>query len=158
VTGTSGVNSTVEVTTQTPGIETSQTVSNTTMHTVLVPKAKADEKKALDKMSAELQSLVACSKKASAGKTAQCKLPVAGTIDVKVQLTSADQNTMKLLEQTRLKIKSGSGTTTVTGAIPIAQLEALAGLEQVKSVTKANETAVMLTPEDKAALQRAVMR
>jgi hypothetical protein len=41
----------------------------------------------------------------------------------------------------------------VTGAIAIAQLEALAGLEQVKSVTKASkETAVVITPSINAEL------
>ena len=163
---------TVEVTAEAPMIETTQSqVTHTFSGQLLSPhadangtgvidalKSRAAEQKALNKMNSELKSLVACSKKASAGKIEQCKLPASGTVDVEVQLTSSEQHVMKLLEQAGLKIKSGSGTTTVTGEIAIGQLETLAGLEQVKSVTKANETAVMLTPEDKDALQRAVMR
>lgn len=167
-----GSSTTVEVTAEAPMIETSQSqVTNTFSGQLLHPeadargvgvidalKARAAEKKALDKMSAELKALVACSKKAGAGKTAQCKLPAVGTVDVEVQLTSADENVVTLLQQAGLKIKSGSGTTMVTGEIAIAQLEALAKLEQVKSVTKANETAVMLTPEDQAAIRADLVR
>ncbi|PYP93284.1 MAG: hypothetical protein DMG65_01225 [Candidatus Angelobacter sp. Gp1-AA117] len=142
----SGTNNTVEVTSDPPMIDTTQTqVSNTTIYAELKP--QTDEKKTLAKMSAELKSLVACSKKAGVNKAGQCKLPASGMVAVEVQLTSADQSVIQLLEQTGLKLKSGSGTTTVTGEIPIAQLESLAGLEQVKSVTRASkDTAVMLIP------------
>src|SRR5207248_6988157 len=101
-----GASTTVEVTSTAPNIETTQsqvthTFSDAELHSGTGggvgsgsgagngPKEKAD-KKALSKMSAELRSLVACSKKTAVARTAaHCNLPSSGVVEVEVQLSSA---------------------------------------------------------------------
>ena len=98
-------------------------------------------------MSAELRSLVVCSKKTAVARTAaHCNLPSSGVVEVEVQLSSASKDVVQLLEQSGLKIKNGSGTTTVTGDIAVNQLETLTLIEEVRSITRTRKQALNISP------------
>jgi Ca-activated chloride channel homolog len=159
--GAGAASQTVEVTAETPKIETSTAqVTHTfdekdlrgpvnTNGTGIVDalKQRADKKKAQARLSAELRSLYDCSqKKAVASGAAKCTLPQSGKVEVEVQLSNATPDITIALKQAGLTIKSGEGTTTVRGEIEVANLERLAVIDAVKSVSKARDHLSVVLP------------
>jgi Ca-activated chloride channel family protein len=107
-----------------------------------VDKQKETEKMLETKLSAELLMLYQCSEKRTATKgSAACNVSKSGTVDVEVKLSAGSAAIDQKLTAAGLKIKNGSGTTTITGEIAIAKLKALIEIAEVDSVTKLNEQA-----------------
>jgi hypothetical protein len=159
--GAGSSNETVEVTAEAPKIETTTAqVTHTfsekdlrgpvnTNGTGIVDalKQRADKKKAQARLSAELRSVYDCYQKRAVSGTARCTLPSSGMVEVELQLNNTSADVVKALQQAGLTIKSGEGTTSLTGKIEVAKLEDLAVIDAVKSVSKAKEhLSVVLTP------------
>jgi hypothetical protein len=105
-------------------------------------KDKATEKLLETKLSAELLTLYQCSQKRTATKGGPaCNLPKSGNVEVEVKLSAGSAAIDQKLIAAGLKIKNGSGTTTISGEIAIAKLKALIEIAEVDSVTKLNEQA-----------------
>lgn len=156
--GASGASAeTVEVTAEPKGVETESAQTSYDMSPWLHdPKGpaggsgindkevrkKTAERLLETKLSAELLAFYQCSQKHTAAKGGQaCSLPASGNVQVEIKLTSGSPEIDQKLTAAGLSIKSGSGTTTVTGEIAIAKLKTLAEITEVESVSKLEDQA-----------------
>lgn len=154
----SSASTTVEVAAAAPMIETqSAQVTNTFSGTELhgpqgtagsgsnSPKAdkhKAQEELLASKLSADLLTLYQCSQKRTTSTAGQaCSLPASGKVHVEVTLNAGSADVEQRLTAAGLTIKSGSGTTILSGDIEIAKLKALVEIAEVKTVTKLEQEA-----------------
>ncbi|HET7873673.1 MAG TPA: hypothetical protein VFL42_14245, partial [Terriglobales bacterium] len=100
--------------------------------------ASKDERKQLEsKLSPELLQLYDCAasrKVSAAGRT--CK-PTSGPLKVKVELAATSSAIEQKLVRAGFKIERGTGTTELTGSIAPQQLNLLAQIPEVKSVSLA---------------------
>ncbi|HEY6352280.1 MAG TPA: VIT domain-containing protein [Candidatus Angelobacter sp.] len=151
--GSYGASTTVEVTANAPMIETqSAQVTNTFSGTELhgpqgtpggasgSPKAAKEEARnelMASKLSPDLLTLYQCAQKHTArvaGKA--CSLPASGKVTVELLLDAASAEIEQKLTSAGLTIRSGTGTTAMTGEIEITKLKDLVAVAEVKTVTK----------------------
>jgi len=151
------VNSTVEVTSAAPLIETTQAqVTSTLSGTTLSNAAEVTEPKITDanktkedygarqkpaeaKLSPGLLALYQCTVHRRTSATANGCKPAVAPINVQVELTATSPEIAQKLSRAGLKIASGAGTTQITGSISAFQLRSLAEIAEVKSVSQKND-------------------
>lgn len=153
-----GSGETVEVTAATPQVETTtaqvtSTFDGTLLHGpqgttsssgkgTRVDKAKTGEDLLASKLSADLLTLYQCSQKRTTTAEGQaCNLPESGKVYVEVQVSAGSASVDQKLTAAGLEIKSGAGTTVVSGEISISKLKALVEIAEVKTVTKLEQSA-----------------
>jgi hypothetical protein len=113
-------------------------------------KQEATQKLLETKLSAELLNLYQCSQQRGVAQTGRaCNLLAAGNVEVEVKLSASSPDLEQRLSAAGLKIKNGSGTTTVTGEIAVSKLKALAEIAEVDSVTKLEQQAMLQSMHDR---------
>jgi len=102
------------------------------------PSKKDQERKQLQsKLSAPLLALYDCAERRKMGISGSGCTVKPGPVKVKVELTSAGTEVAQKLAQAGFKLESGKGTTELTGTILPLRLKELAAITEVKSISLA---------------------
>ncbi|HEY6968514.1 MAG TPA: VIT domain-containing protein [Candidatus Angelobacter sp.] len=141
------VSETVEVTASAPMIDTESAQVTSTFDGKLshpqgasggysTPSDKKQKQELLkSKLSPDLLTLYKCSQRRATAVAGQaCKVPASGKVNVEVKLRAGSAAIDQKLTAAGLAIKTGNGTTAVTGEIAISQLQALVEIAEVQSV------------------------